>query len=74
MSNLNNIQKSFILLIVANFIIGDPILTKAIGIGGDDPVMFTNPFDNREYMAHVFWGINLIAIVGIFLFKKENKL
>jgi hypothetical protein len=29
-------------------------------------------FDNREYMAHVFWGINLIAIVGIFLFKKEK--
>ena len=45
---------------------------KTISLGGDDPVMFTNPFDSREYMAQVFWGINLIAIVGIFLFKKEK--
>lgn len=72
MNNLNNIQKSFILLIVANFIIGDPILMKTIGFGGDNPVMFTNPFDSGEYMAQVFWGINLIAIFGIFLFKKET--
>ena len=69
---LNKIQKLFILLIIANILIADPILMKTIGYGGNDHVFFTNPFDGRELMAQVFWGLNLVFAIGIFIFIDER--
>lgn len=70
--NLNKIQKLLVLLIIANILIGDQILFKTISYGGDDHVIFTNPFDSNELMAQVFWGLNLVFAIGIFIFKDEK--